>query len=123
MSTQPHLNEDWDIHLDSNGDLAMASDGEQVIQHVTQNLRLNRGEWAYGLSLGVPWKTEILGQRFSSGDSQQAYAESYIREAIVGTPEVTRLLSFSMTEANRITSWSFRFDTAYGDFGTDYFNL
>lgn len=126
MPTQPALDDAWDIYLADDGDLAMVSDGPQVIQHVNQRLRFHRGEWQYDLRIGVPWRTEILGNvRYTDGDTRQAYAESFLKDEILETPEVTRLVTFEFTgdAAHRTAQWSFRFDTDYGQVGSEYFRL
>lgn len=127
MSVQPALDPDaWDIYLGPNGDLALATGGAQVAQHVRQRISFHQDEWFLNLDLGLPWLQEILGaRRFTSPMSDRAYSESYIKTEILGTPGVTRLLSFGMVEdrANRTAEFKFQFDTDYGDAGTEFFKL
>jgi hypothetical protein len=52
----------WDICLDSNGDLAVASDPYSVAQDVASAIRLFAGELWYNTSKGVPYFGQILGR-------------------------------------------------------------
>lgn len=127
MAVQPALDAGtWDLFLDANGDLAMVSDGEEVVQHVKQRLDFFQGDWFLDLSQGLPWYQEILGpRRFNTATSQQAYTESFLKAEILGTPGVTGLLTFAFTfdEVNRAARFDFRFDTLWGDFGTEFFDV
>ena len=124
MAVQMALNDDWDIYLDANGDLALVEDGNEVVQHVKQRLDFQQGEWFLDESIGVPWLTDILGQSFlATNDPNRAFAESIIKETILSTPGVTRLVTFSadFDPVNRAGTYRFNFDTAWGDGGSEYF--
>lgn len=52
----------WDLVLDSNGNIALASDPYSVSQDVASALKLFKGELYYQEDKGVPYFEDILGQ-------------------------------------------------------------
>ena len=126
MAVQLATDDSGDIYFDANGDLALVEDGEEVAQHVKQRLDFFQGEWFLDESVGVPWYQEIFQPRRGSNRlSARAYTEAILKDTILETPGVTRLLSFDFTsdEINRVASFTFRVDTAWGDVGTDFFDV
>ena len=51
----------WDLCLDSNGNIAVASDPYSIAQDVASAIRLYLGELYYDTTQGVPYNSEILG--------------------------------------------------------------
>lgn len=125
MAVQLALNDDWDVHFDANGDLVLVDDGEEVAQHVKQRIDFQQGEWFLDESIGLPWFTEILGARaLNAVNANRAYAESLIKAEIIMTPGVEGLTSFefSFDEINRAATFNFRFDTTWGEYGSEFFD-
>jgi len=55
-------NSAWDLVLNANGDIAMASAYYSIAQDVASALRTNKGECIYDIELGVPYYENILGK-------------------------------------------------------------
>ena len=56
-----------DLHLDSRGNLAVASDLEDVRQRVVERLRFHSGQWYLDTQGGVPYRQEIFTRPVSAG--------------------------------------------------------
>lgn len=52
----------WDLVLDSNGNIAVASDPYAMGQDAASAIRLFLGELWFDTALGVPYFTELLGK-------------------------------------------------------------
>jgi len=59
----PLSNADWDLTLDSSGDLSMATPDESLAQDVACAIRTFLGECWYDVSLGMPYFQSIFGKR------------------------------------------------------------
>lgn len=81
-----------DIYFDDDGNLVMVTKALAVGQHARARLQTFFGEWFLDTSIGVPWLTQILGQRYDP-----ALAEAVVKAAILGTDGVTGITSFSVT--------------------------
>lgn len=55
------LNSDWDLFVDSAGNIAMATGGYAVAQDVASQSRLFSGELWYDITQGIPYFQRILG--------------------------------------------------------------
>jgi hypothetical protein len=53
----------WDLVLDASGDIAVATEPYSLAQDAASALRTFLGECYYDTTLGVPYLTQILGQR------------------------------------------------------------
>lgn len=84
--SEPH-----DLHLDSDGGLAVVVDGEAVGQHVRQRLMTFSGEWFLDVDAGVTWLTDILGGKYDP-----VIAETLTKSEILETDGVTEIESFSV---------------------------
>jgi len=51
----------WDLVIDSNGNIAMASPPYSLAQDVASAIKLFQGELWYDTSKGIPYFNEILG--------------------------------------------------------------
>jgi hypothetical protein len=51
----------WDLCLDSNGNIALASEPYSLAQDVASAVRLFLGECYYDTTKGIPYWTEVLG--------------------------------------------------------------
>lgn len=111
------LTDPIDLKLTATGDLAIGTDliFTTGIDAVAQGIRIRvltfRGEWRLNLDSGVPYYQDILGQAFD-----QARAQSAVRAAILGTPNVNSILSLSvsMDESTRTLVVSWTADTVFG---------
>lgn len=82
--------EGGDLSLTDTRDIATINDGDQVISHVSARLKMVLGEDYFDTTKGVPWF-----------DGMYSLATSYeqksaiLRQTILFTPEVSRLISFT----------------------------
>lgn len=78
--------------LDSNGDYVvgvpfLVDSPQCVAQAISTRLKLWQGEWFLDSSAGTPWLQKILGKSTNP--------DAYVRQAILATPGVLSLTSFS----------------------------
>ena len=52
----------WDLTVDANGDIAVADNPYQLAQDAATAMRTWLGEVYYDTTLGLPYRTQILGQ-------------------------------------------------------------
>ena len=105
--------------LDSNNDLIvesgqlkLVSDGAETVQHVRTRLLFYLEEWFLDLEAGTPYFQQIFTK-----PANLANIESIFKSRILGTPEVERLLEFSMDyegNSTRKLTVSFSAETTYG---------
>ncbi|MGP9421486.1 hypothetical protein ACT3RT_21115 [Ewingella sp. AOP9-I1-14] len=57
----------WDLMLDGSGNLAITDGGYSVAQDVASSCLVFSGECYYDNTLGIPWKSEVLGKRPTPG--------------------------------------------------------
>lgn len=80
------------------GDLVLTSPGlEDIAQSVLVTLSTHRGEWSLDITLGVPWREEVLGK---GRDLRQI--ELLIRGIVEAVPGVVRVERVTAT-LNRST--------------------
>lgn len=103
--------------LTPNGDSTIFSGNTQflvnspqcVAQAVLTRLRLWQGQWFLDSSVGVPYTTQVLG--FGTSASRDVV----IQTAIINTPGVNQILSYSSSLDNkRLFHVSVIFNTIYG---------
>lgn len=104
--------------LDANGDYSFGNQQadfyrntpEAVGQAVLTRLRLNKGEWFIDTADGMPWMSEVLGER------TVATRDAAIKKRILGTTGVTQIdtYSSSFNAETRRFSVSATISTAYG---------
>ncbi len=105
--------------LDSNNDLIVESgqlklvtDGAEVVQHVRSRLLFYMEEWFLDINAGVPYLQEIFTK-----PANIANIESIFKTTILNTPEVSKLLQFSMNydgESERLLTVFFSAETIFG---------
>ncbi len=61
------LDDNWDLTLDGEGNLAIATGSEAVAQDVASACMVFSGECWFDNTLGIPWKESILGKQFTTG--------------------------------------------------------
>ena len=81
-----------DLHLDEDGNLALARNTLAVGQHARQRLKHFAGEWFLDTTAGVAWLSEILGNQFDP-----TLAEAIVKAEILNTDGVTEISDFSVT--------------------------
>jgi hypothetical protein len=93
----------WTLRLSNlNGDLSIRSGrfltitgADEVAQRVRLALHHVTGEYFLNTPAGVPWNTDILGQKYDG-----ARIDAIIRRAILQTPGVLRINRFSSSFEN-----------------------
>jgi hypothetical protein len=66
LTTSLNLNENWDIHLNGENNLATVQDANAVSQDVASACKTHLGEVWFDTSIGIPWLTQILGKPVSA---------------------------------------------------------
>jgi hypothetical protein len=105
--------------LDSNNDLIIEGgqlklvlDAEEAIQHVRSRLQFYLEEWFLDTKAGTPYFQQIFTK-----PANLANIESIFKSRILNTPEVERLLEFSMDYeggSTRKLTVSFSAETSFG---------
>lgn len=105
--------------LDSNNDLIVSQgrlkiveDGAEAVQHVRSRLLFYLEEWFLDLDAGTPYFQQIFVK-----PANLANIESIIKTRILNTPEILKLIDFSMDYeggSSRKLSISFSAETTYG---------
>lgn len=104
--------------LDSNNDLIiengqfkLVADAAEVIQHVRTRLQFYLGEWFLDLTAGTPYFQSIFVK-----PANLANIESILKTRILSTPEVKKLIEFSMDydKTSRFLDVRFSAETTYG---------
>ena len=75
----------WDLVLDSNGNIAMASEPYALAQDVASYVKTYLGEVYYDTTLGIPYFQEILGKSPSI-----AALKNYLIDAALQVPDVVQ---------------------------------
>lgn len=99
----------WDLVLDANGDIAMASPPYAVAQDVASALRLFLGELWYDTTQGVPYQQQLFGQNVST--SQIASA---LNPAALSVPSVVSSNTAVASTSNRSLTGQVQFTTSDG---------
>lgn len=94
-----------------NGQIVTTQGAEYVLQKVRSRLLFYRGEWFLRRDHGVPYFEEVFTK-----PANPANVESILKETIVRTPGVRRLIEFSLNfdRATRHLSVEFSAETSYG---------
>lgn len=108
-----------DLKLNSDGDLAiedldlvLVEEDDQVAQNLLIRLRFFKGEWFLNVNDGIPYYQSILVK-----NPDGALVRSIFKEAILTTPDVTKLLSFTadLNVSPRQAEVDFTVATIFGD--------
>ncbi|WP_110993123.1 hypothetical protein [Pseudomonas sichuanensis] len=104
--------------LDANGDYTFGNQQvdfyrnspEVVAQAVQTRLQLNKGEWFLDVADGMPWSTEVLGER------TVATRDAAVKKRILGTNGVIQIDTYTSSFAadTRRFTVSATITTAYG---------
>lgn len=92
-------------------DLSLQFEIDLMRQRLKQSLLFFQGEWYLDITDGVPYYQEILKKA-----PDQITVESVLKQAIMETPEVTKLLAFKIEYSNPIRklTLTFQVETIYG---------
>ena len=63
MAATLKLGDDWDLSLNSAGDIDVAEDATALAQDAASAIKTFEGEVYYDTSIGVPYFSQILGQK------------------------------------------------------------
>ena len=105
------LDQNFDMRF-GNGGLDFFTDSPAAVaQRILTRLELWMSEWYLDITDGTPWLQQILGKPVAPGSPDQA-----IRERIVGTPYVTKLIDYasSWNPTDRSFTVGAKVDTAFG---------
>ena len=86
----------WDLVLDANGNIAVATDPYRTAQDVACALRTFLGELWYQKTRGVPYFQNILGQSPSLG-----FVKAKLEAAALEVPGVTSATAYISSFTNR----------------------
>ncbi len=99
MNTLLVATDDWDLILDSNGNIAMAAEPYAIAQDVASAVKTFAGEVYYDTRQGIPYLTKVFGQRPS-----MQYIKSQIEVAAMTVPGVvSATCSLTAFEGRRLT--------------------
>lgn len=106
------LNENNDIYIDSNGNLALCKDIEAVKTAVSCATKTNYGEIVLNTNLGVPYFTTI----FTAHPDIELW-KSYMQEAILSIPKVLGISYFKTYIDNKknLLTYATVINTEYGE--------
>jgi len=79
----------------SGGQLLLVNELEYVAQRLRLRLSIQRGDWFLDLLFGIPWRSTVLVR-----GPNLVEISALFREQITSTPEITRLVEFSLTFDN-----------------------
>lgn len=99
----------WDLVLDSNGNIALASPPYSVAQDVASACRLFLGELWYDTSQGVPYWQQFLGLNPTSAQIAQGF-----NAAALTVPGVVKANTVITSIAGREVSGQVQFTTSDG---------
>lgn len=101
-----------DIYLDDNGNLAIKSDEQAILDILTNRIRTKKYEVQYDMNKGVPYFETIFANTGLLG-----LWRSYVIEEIERTPGVISVesLLYSLDEGNKKLSYTCQIRTNYGE--------
>lgn len=94
----------WDLVLDGNGNIAMATDPYSLAQDVASACRTFLGEVWYDTTIGVPYFSQILGKRPSL-----ALIKRRLVEAALTVPGCTNPVVYISSVKGRVVTGQIQF--------------
>lgn len=88
-----YLNDDWDLTVDSFGNIAIANAPYAIAQDVASECKLWKGEARYDTSKGIPYETSILGRLPPPAKLMAWYKDA--AEGVPGVAESKVILQYS----------------------------
>lgn len=112
-----------DLHLDTAGNLAIATEAEGLRQKLQTRLKLYQGEWFLNSGAGVPYLQSILGRAQISSDLKGSVAQILDIE-ILKEPEVLSILrsEAEFNAAGRRYTYTAELETVYGTMNLEGIN-
>jgi hypothetical protein len=89
----------WDLVLDANGNIALASEPYSLAQDAASAIKTFLGECYWNTLVGIPWLTQILGQRPSA-----ALVKAQLQAAALTVPDVASAQVFLASFNGRVLS-------------------
>lgn len=96
-----------DIYLDSNGNIAIATDLEACVMSCRRACQVNLGELPYAQSRGAPFFKVME-------DKDLSLYEMYIRQMLLTVPGVTEVVSVAFSFEGEQLFYSATISTIYG---------
>ena len=103
------LNENNDIYIDSNGNLALCKDIEAVKNSVLCSCRTNYGEIVLDTRKGIPYFETI----FTAHPDIELW-KSYMKQTILSVPKVLGIVAFKHIIEKQILKYTVVISTEYG---------
>ena len=85
MNTLYLTTDDWDLAVDANHNIALATDEYALAQDVASECKLFLGEFRYDTTKGVPYEDV-----FRSSNFNRVFYESQLEKAALNVPEVAK---------------------------------
>ncbi|ELX9578566.1 hypothetical protein SLJ66_001935 [Escherichia coli] len=101
----------WDLVLDGQGNIAIATDSEAVAQDVASACLVFYGECYFDNTLGIPWKQNVLGHAPTPGYIAQKMQTEAKKLAIVDQA----VASVFFDKSTRNTTGTIRVTDIYGN--------
>lgn len=101
----------WDLVLDGQGFIAVATDGEAVAQDVASACLVFFGECYFDNTLGIPWKQNVLGHSPTPGYIAQKMQTEARKLAIVDQA----VANVFFDKSTRKTTGTIRVTDIYGN--------
>lgn len=106
----------WDLVLNSNGDIALASNPYSISQDVASAIKTFLGECYYNTSLGLPYFSDILGE-----NPPLSFVKQQIVNAALSVPEVAQAnVAFVSFDGRSLTGQVQVIDTAGQELGVTF---
>lgn len=99
----------WDLCLDANGNIALASDPYSIAQDVASAVRTFQGECWYDTTQGIPYFDQVLGQR-----PPLQLVQSLIEKAALTVPEVVKAVCVIAKFEDRVITGQIEVTTSTG---------
>lgn len=106
----------WDLALDANGNVAVATGPAALAQDAASALRLHKGELWYDTTQGVPYFAQILGRV-----APPALVKAKLEAAALTVPGVTGAKVFIASVVDRRLSGQVQITDAAGNVGAARF--
>ena len=89
----------WDLTVDGNGNIGLATDGSAIAQDVASAILTFLGEVYYDTTIGVPYMSQIFGASFS-----RSVASMLLQQAALSVPGVVSAKVTINSFTNRVLS-------------------
>ncbi len=108
MSTTLACDYNNDIYLDSDGNLAIKTDLEAILQNCRTAVQVWKGECVLNLTRGLPYEEKVFER------IQSAQFEAAARALLLTVDGVNSVPSFTITTEKNTLSYTATLDTDYG---------